>query len=119
MHDRPLDCLIDPADAADAPVRTVRCVRPNDLAAWSDGLPAADRAWLRAQGFVAKAGELLRFPGPDGIASAVLGLGEAPGLGWCGVGALARRRAALAVRPAPAQPRPGAAARRGGGRGGR
>ncbi len=81
MHDRPLDCLIDPADAGDVLVRTVRCVRPDGLAAWSDGLPAADRAWLRAQGFVAKAGELLRFPGPDGIASALLGLGEAPGPG--------------------------------------
>ncbi len=81
MHDRPLDCLIDPVDAGAVPVRTVRCVRPDRLAAWSDGLPAADQAWLRAQGFGAKAGELLRFPGPDGIASAVLGLGEAPGPG--------------------------------------
>ncbi len=81
MHDRPLDCLIDPADAEGSPVRTVRCVRPEGLAAWSEALPAADRAWLRAQGFGAKAGELLRLPGPDGIASAVLGLGGAPSAG--------------------------------------
>ncbi len=81
MHDRPLDCLIDQADAGGAPVRIVRCVRPEGLASWSDALPAADRAWLRAQGFAAKAGELRHLPGPDGIASAVLGLGEAPAPG--------------------------------------
>ena len=81
MHDRPLDCLIDGADAEGVPIRIVRCVRPEGLATWSNALPAADRAWLRAQGFAAKAGELRHLPGPDGIASAVLGLGEAPGPG--------------------------------------
>ena len=54
----------------------MRAVRPDQLSTLLQGLPAADAAWLRAQGFAARGGELVMLPGPTGIAGAVLGLGE-------------------------------------------
>ncbi len=79
MFDRPLDCLADPDALADGrPVREVRAVRPDRLAALLEELSPAGAAWLRAQGFAARAGELVTLPGADGIAGAVLGLGTVP-----------------------------------------
>jgi leucyl aminopeptidase len=59
--------------------RLVHAIRPAGLEAWMAGLPAAQAAWLRGSEFRAKAHELRLLPGPDGVAGAVLGLGEARG----------------------------------------
>ncbi len=44
--------------------------------AWAAAQPAAVRAWLQAQGFKAAAGSVALLPGNDGIAGAVLGVGD-------------------------------------------
>jgi leucyl aminopeptidase len=72
MIDQTLDCLTE-ADPGALPLHTVR---PAALAAFLAGLPANQRAFLGATGFAAKAGESRLLPGPDGLAGAVLGLGE-------------------------------------------
>lgn len=78
MFDRPLDCLIAEHELSpDRVVREVRAVRPAQLAVLLESLPPADAAWLRAQGFAAKTGELVKMPGEAGVASAILGLGDA------------------------------------------
>jgi leucyl aminopeptidase len=66
----------------------LHAVRPDGLTAFLGDLPAAVAAFLRAAGFAAKAGEFALLPGPDGLAGAVVGLGQdnAP---WA-FGALAR-----------------------------
>ena len=70
LPDRPLDCLAP----ADAPALPLRAVRPAGL----DAFLAASEAsgFLRASGFAGAAGQLALLPGGDGIAGAVLGLGE-------------------------------------------
>ena len=70
LPDRPLDCLAP----ADAPALPLRAVRPAGL----DAFLAASEAsgFLRASGFAGAAGQLALLPGSDGIAGAVLGLGE-------------------------------------------
>ncbi len=55
---------------------TVHAVRPGGLAALLGGLPAAQAAFLQAQGFSGAAGALVLLPGAAGLAGAVLGLGE-------------------------------------------
>ncbi|NPD65909.1 leucyl aminopeptidase family protein [Lichenicola cladoniae] len=78
MFDRPLDCLIAEHELSpDRVVREVCAVRPAQLAVLLESLPPADAAWLRAQGFAAKSGELVKMPGEAGVASAILGLGDA------------------------------------------
>ena len=78
MIDRPLDCLIAGEEVRAQRTLPIHAVRPESL----DGLlatldpPAA--AWTRAQGFRAKPGELVKLPGPSGVAGALLGLGAAP-----------------------------------------
>lgn len=72
MIDQTLDCLSD-TDTGALPLHTVR---PEALEAFLAGLPEAQRAFLGATGFVAKAGELRLLPAPDGLSGAVLGLGE-------------------------------------------
>jgi leucyl aminopeptidase len=72
MIDQTLDCLTED-DANALPLHTVR---PAALEAFCAGLPRSQSAWLRATDFAAKAGELRLLPGPDGVAGAVLGLGE-------------------------------------------
>ena len=47
------------------------------FAAWIDSQPAAVIAWAQAQQFVAAPGSLLLLPGSDGLAGAVLGVGDA------------------------------------------
>nr|WP_294501689.1 leucyl aminopeptidase family protein [uncultured Rhodopila sp.] len=71
MLDQELDCLA--ASAADT--RPVHPVRPDGLEAFLGTLLPARAAYLRDADFAAKAGELAFLPGPQGIASAVLGLG--------------------------------------------
>ena len=44
--------------------------------AWLDAQPAATRAWLQAQQFQAEPGTHALLPGEDGIAGAVLGIGD-------------------------------------------
>ena len=72
MIDQTLNCLTEAAEGA-LPLHTVR---PVALEAFAGGLPDAQRAFLGATGFSAKAGELQLLPGPKGLAGAVLGLGE-------------------------------------------
>nr|WP_294521306.1 leucyl aminopeptidase family protein [uncultured Rhodopila sp.] len=71
MLDQELDCIAGSA----ADTRPVHPVRPDGLAAFLDTLLPARAAYLRDADFTAKAGELALLPGPQGIASAVLGLG--------------------------------------------
>ena len=71
MIDRILDCLTE--DPAALPLHTVR---PRALELFAASLPGAQKAWLAATEFTAKAGELRLLPGADGLMGAVLGLGE-------------------------------------------
>lgn len=61
----------DPAAAC----RTLTVVMAEDWPALRDSHPAKD--WLTATGFEAGLGELRLIPGPDGVASAIAGLGSA------------------------------------------
>ncbi len=65
-----------PVAAGDAPARPVHAVRPDGLAAFAAGLPSAQAAFLQGGGFKARADELVLLPGGDGVAGAVLGLGQ-------------------------------------------
>ncbi len=46
------------------------------FAAWLDAQPAATRAWLGSQQFTAAPGSVALLPGADGLAGAVLGVGD-------------------------------------------
>ena len=70
MFDRDLDCLADPA----GPSLPVHALRPAGLDAFLASSPQA--GFLRASGFSAAAGAVHLLPGGDGVAGAVLGLGE-------------------------------------------
>jgi len=72
MIDQTLDCLTDDATGA-LPLHTVR---PAALEALAATLPEAQKRWLDATGFTAKAGELQLLPGAEGLSGAILGLGE-------------------------------------------
>jgi len=72
MLDRALDCIAGEADTA----RTLRAVRPAELATLLERLAAARAGFLRDCGFSAAARELVLLPGEGGVAEAVLGLGE-------------------------------------------
>ena len=65
------DGFADPA----APALPLHAVTPAGLDALLAALPPAQSAWLRGQGFAARAQELRLLPGQDGLAGAVLGLG--------------------------------------------
>jgi len=69
----PTDLPVAPADTA---TRAIHAVRPAGLVAFTAALPPAQAAYLRDTGFAARSQELALLPGPDGIAAAVLGLGE-------------------------------------------
>ena len=72
VFDRELTCLA--ADgAASLPVFSWR---PEGLESGLASLDPAQAAFLRATGFAADAGEIALLPGSDGIAAAVLGLGD-------------------------------------------
>jgi leucyl aminopeptidase len=72
MLEQRLDCLVDTADAT----RPLHAVRPSGLAAFLDSLPVAQSRFLRQLDFAAAAQELLFLPGEEGVAGAVIGLGE-------------------------------------------
>lgn len=73
MFDRPLDCLVD-ASAGALPIHAIPTA---GLTAFMAASPAA--AFLRAGGFAAAAGDIRLLPGGDGIAGAVIGLGDGSG----------------------------------------
>jgi leucyl aminopeptidase len=72
MLDQSLTCLVRDADAT----RPLYAIRPTELAVSLAGLPSAQAKFVRDAGFVAAAQELTLLPGPDGVAGAVLGLGD-------------------------------------------
>jgi leucyl aminopeptidase len=72
MLEQSLECLVDRAAAT----RPLHAVRPAGLAAFLEGLPSAQERYLRGLDFTAAAQELQFLPGEDGIAGAVLGLGD-------------------------------------------
>jgi leucyl aminopeptidase len=72
MLEQTLDCIADPGSAA----LPLHAVRPAGLSAFLGTLAGPQAAYLEATGFKAKVNELCLLPGPDGIAAAVLGLGD-------------------------------------------
>lgn len=72
MLDQTIDCVVGAADHA----RPLHAVRPADLAALHQRLPQQQSRFLDDLGFKAAAGALHCLPGPDGVAAAVLGLGD-------------------------------------------
>ncbi len=72
MLEQSLECLVETAEGA----RPLHAVRPAGLATFLDGLPQAQASFLRQLNFTAAAQELLFLPGEDGVAGAVLGLGD-------------------------------------------
>jgi leucyl aminopeptidase len=67
--------LADPSDSAKA--LPLQAVTPATLPAWLDAAPPATRAFVAGQNFAGKAHELALLPGPDGVAGALAGLGDA------------------------------------------
>jgi leucyl aminopeptidase len=65
-----------PLVSVDAPARPLHAVRPATLERFLAGLPPAQAGYLRDCGFAGKPQELALLPGADGIAAAVLGLGD-------------------------------------------
>jgi leucyl aminopeptidase len=72
MLEQTLECLVDEADAT----RPLHAVRPSQLAECLDSLPAAQGRFLRQLDFSAAPQELMFLPADDGVAGAVLGLGD-------------------------------------------
>ena len=72
LIDRGLDCLVQDVAAA----RSVYAVRPGELTGFLAGLPPTQAGFLRDSQFAAAAQELVLLPGPEGVAGAVLGLGD-------------------------------------------
>jgi leucyl aminopeptidase len=72
MLEQTLDCLTDTADGT----RPLYAIRPTGLAAFLADLPPAQGEFIRQLGFTAAAQELLFLPGEDGVAGAVLGIGD-------------------------------------------
>jgi len=72
MLEQTIDCVLPEAQDA----RPLHAVRPAGLAALLAQLPDGQSRFLRGLGFKAGAGELQCLPGDDGIAAAVLGLGD-------------------------------------------
>ncbi len=60
----------------------LHAVRPEGLAAWLGGLPQPAAAFLRDTGFTAASGEVALLPGLDGLAGAVVGLGNGEASPW-------------------------------------
>ncbi|WP_149539138.1 leucyl aminopeptidase family protein [Siccirubricoccus phaeus] len=74
--------LADALAAAGEATLPLHAATPATLPSLLAGLPVAAAAYLAATGFVAKPQECQLLPGPDGLAGAVLGLGEAPPTPW-------------------------------------
>jgi leucyl aminopeptidase len=71
MLDQTLPCVQGP----DPGSRPLHPIRPSDLAAFLAQLPAAQAGYLQGSDFRANENELCFLPGPEGVESAVLGLG--------------------------------------------
>ena len=65
-----------PCVAAEAAARPIHAVRPAALDAFLASLPPAQAGYLRGAAFKARPDELLLLPGDEGVAAAVIGLGE-------------------------------------------
>ena len=74
MFDRPLDCLVPEHGAHNC--RTVHPVTPETLPGVAARYGAG--AWLAQTGFSGRPGETALLPGPDGVAAALLGVGDKP-----------------------------------------
>jgi len=72
VTEQTLDCLASPG----TPSLALLALRPADLATTLERLPPAQAAYARANGFKAAAQELVLLPGTEGIAGALLGLGD-------------------------------------------
>jgi leucyl aminopeptidase len=69
---REIDCLVRDAEAS----RPLHAIRPSALAGFLAGLPPMQAGFLREAQFTAAAQELVLLPGAEGVAGAVLGLGD-------------------------------------------
>jgi leucyl aminopeptidase len=69
--------LIATADHADTPALPLHVMTSAAFADWSARQSATLQAWLNAQQFTAAAGSHALLPGSDGLAGAVLGIGDA------------------------------------------
>ena len=69
--------LIATADHADTPALPLHVMTSAAFADWSARQSATLQAWLSAQQFTAAAGSHALLPGSDGLAGAVLGIGDA------------------------------------------
>jgi leucyl aminopeptidase len=74
MFDRDLDCFAD--GGAEGAALPIRSVRPDALDAALAALAPEQAAFARASGFAALPGQLALLPGQDGLAGALLGLGD-------------------------------------------
>ena len=61
---------------ASTTARALHVLDRTQLAAWRTTQSATVNAWIDAQGFAAGAGSLLLLPGEDGLAGAVVGIGD-------------------------------------------
>ena len=65
--------------AATATALPLQAVSPAGLEGWLATAAPATRAFVAGQNFTARANELVLLPGPEGVAGALAGLGEATG----------------------------------------
>ena len=65
-----------PCVTADATAKPVHAVRPAELDAFLKSLPPAHADYLNGVGFKARTDEFFLMPGADGVAAAVVGLGD-------------------------------------------
>jgi leucyl aminopeptidase len=72
MLEQTLDCLVYSADGT----KPLHVVRPAGLAAFLDAVPAPQSRFLRHLNVTGAAQELFFLPGEDGVAGAVLGIGD-------------------------------------------
>jgi leucyl aminopeptidase len=71
MLDHDLPCSADGRDA-----RPIHAVRPAEVERLLASLPTSQSGFMRDAGLAGSANELMLLPGADGVAGAVLGLGE-------------------------------------------
>ena len=72
MLEQAIGCVVDSAEGA----RPLCAVRPAELTGVLDRFAEPQARYLRDLGFAARVGELQFLPGADGVAGAVLGIGD-------------------------------------------
>ncbi len=72
MLNQTIDCITDTVAGA----RPIHIVRPDRLGEFLKTLPPGQIGFLRDTAFGAKAGEIRSLPGTEGVAAAVLGIGD-------------------------------------------